>query len=189
LAVYLVRNTKPDSCVSSIELGNHAPRLNTLNGIANADFEQSCERDYLSLAGLSSEWFSRMPASDYLSSFTTEGHKLTLGVIFSVVGAGLILVQSVLVLIFGETVTFTGLQSGVGPTTSFGLGIQLAGIFGIIIAIFILGGAWLVSTPGFEIIGGIVILIFSVLSLFVGGGWFFGLFLGVLGGILGLSKK
>jgi len=37
--------------------------------------------------------------------------------------------------------------------------------------------------------GGALVLIFSVLSIFVGSGWPIGLILGVIGGILALLKK
>ena len=37
--------------------------------------------------------------------------------------------------------------------------------------------------------GGAIVLIFSLLSIFVGSGWLIGLILGVIGGILALLKK
>jgi hypothetical protein len=40
-----------------------------------------------------------------------------------------------------------------------------------------------------ETTGGIIVLIFSALSIFVGSGWLIGLILGVIGGILALVKK
>jgi len=86
-------------------------------------------------------------------------------------------------------VTFSGLQSEVTSTATFGLGIQLIGVLGVISAICIIGGALLISSQGLEIFGGIVVLIFSIVSLVVGGGWIVGLVLGVLGGILGLCRK
>ena len=37
--------------------------------------------------------------------------------------------------------------------------------------------------------GGIIVLIFALLSIIAGGGWLMGLILGVIGGILALLKK
>ena len=43
--------------------------------------------------------------------------------------------------------------------------------------------------PGKEVIGGILVIIFSILSIVIGGGFIIGLILGIIGGILGLAKK
>jgi hypothetical protein len=40
-----------------------------------------------------------------------------------------------------------------------------------------------------EVAGGTIVIIFSLLSIFVGSGWLIGLILGVIGGILALLKK
>ena len=40
-----------------------------------------------------------------------------------------------------------------------------------------------------EMSGGVIVIIFSVLAIFVGSGWLIGLILGVIGGILALVKK
>jgi hypothetical protein len=40
-----------------------------------------------------------------------------------------------------------------------------------------------------EMTGGIIVLIFSTLSIFVGSGWLIGLIVGVIGGILAMVKK
>jgi hypothetical protein len=39
------------------------------------------------------------------------------------------------------------------------------------------------------VIGGILVLIFSILSIIIGGGFIIGLILGIIGGALGLAKK
>jgi hypothetical protein len=43
--------------------------------------------------------------------------------------------------------------------------------------------------PGKEIIGGIIVLIFSIISIVALGGFIIGMILGIIGGILGLLKK
>jgi hypothetical protein len=40
-----------------------------------------------------------------------------------------------------------------------------------------------------EIAGGVIVLIFALLSILVGSGWLIGLILAVIGGILALMKK
>jgi hypothetical protein len=61
----------------------------------------------------------------------------------------------------------------------------IAFIFGIIVLL----GAYLIYSPGKEIIGGILVLVFSIISFFVGGGFLIGTILGIAGGALGLAKK
>jgi hypothetical protein len=58
----------------------------------------------------------------------------------------------------------------------------------VVFAILILVGAYLIYNK-MEATGAVLVLIFSVLSIFVGSGWLIGLLLGVIGGILALLKK
>lgn len=50
-------------------------------------------------------------------------------------------------------------------------------------------GAYLMYVRGLEVAGGAIVILGSVLSILIGGGWLFGLGLGIIGGILGLLKK
>ncbi len=63
------------------------------------------------------------------------------------------------------------------------------GAIGVVFAIIVLVGAILIYMPGKEMIGGIIVLIFSILSIVAMGGFFIGMILGIIGGILGLLKK
>jgi hypothetical protein len=56
-------------------------------------------------------------------------------------------------------------------------------------AIIIFIGAYLIYMPGRETLGGILVLIFSIVSFIGGGGFFIGAILGIVGGALGLAKK
>ena len=69
-----------------------------------------------------------------------------------------------------------------------GIALTVLGAIAVVFGIVIIVGAYLIYT-GMETVGGIIVLIFSVLSIFVGSGWLIGLILGVIGGILGLLKK
>jgi hypothetical protein len=70
-----------------------------------------------------------------------------------------------------------------------GLRWEITGSIAIVFAILLIIGAVLIFTPGRETIGGIIVLIFSVLSIIAGGGWLLGFALGIAGGTLGLLKK
>jgi hypothetical protein len=118
-----------------------------------------------------------------------EGHKITAGVVFSAIGGAIVLIQGVYILLLGEDIIFLELESELRPAVPIGFGTELIGIFAIIVGFCILGGAFLVSTADVPVIGGMVVLIFSVVSLFVGGGWLLGLVFAAIGGILGLFRK
>ena len=66
---------------------------------------------------------------------------------------------------------------------------ETLGAVGAIIALVVIVGGFLIYMPGKETIGGIIVIIFSILSIFIGGGFLIGLILGIIGGILGLTKK
>jgi hypothetical protein len=63
------------------------------------------------------------------------------------------------------------------------------GVIGVIFAAAILIGAILVYVFKKEHIGGLIVLIFSILSMGVGGGFFIGFALGVLGAFFILTKR
>jgi len=65
----------------------------------------------------------------------------------------------------------------------------IMGAIGLAFGIIVLIGAILIYMPGKEVIGGILVLVFSILSVFIGGGFFIGVILGIIGGVLGLVKK
>ena len=80
------------------------------------------------------------------------------------------------------------------PVTIPGIGFAQAvfatiGAIGLVFGILVIVGAFLIYMPGKEIIGGIIVLIFSILSIVAFGGFFIGMILGIIGGILGLLKK
>jgi hypothetical protein len=61
----------------------------------------------------------------------------------------------------------------------------IAVVFGILV---ILGAFW-IKKQGKETTGGILVLIFSILSFLTGGGFIIGAILGIVGGALGIAKK
>lgn len=64
-------------------------------------------------------------------------------------------------------------------------------VLGLIFGIIIIAGAALMYTtsPSRVKVGSILVLIFSILSIVIGGGFIIGLILGVVGGALGLAWK
>ncbi len=110
-----------------------------------------------------------------------------MGVVFSAIGGSIVLIQGLVILLFGEALIFS-IQNGTG-SLPFGLSLGAAGVFGIAIGGCMLGGAYLMASSVFKIIGAIVVLIFSIVSVVIGGGWVVGFVLGLLGGVLGVFRK
>jgi hypothetical protein len=114
-------------------------------------------------------------------------HKATLGFGFSIVGAILILLRGLFRVTIGDFITFFG-SDEVRHRFLAGIALNIIGGIAILFAVLIIVGAYLIYT-GMAMYGGVIVLIFSVLSIFVGSGWLIGLILGVIGGILALAKK
>ena len=80
-----------------------------------------------------------------------------------------------------------GYSPGLDVGASF---LVLWGGIGLVLAILVIIGAVLIYMPGKETIGGILVIIFSIPSLFfTTGGLIIGLILGIIGGALGIAKK
>jgi hypothetical protein len=87
----------------------------------------------------------------------------------------------------GDFITFVG-SDEVRHRFLAGIALNIIGGIAVVFAVLIIVGAYLIYS-GMEMSGGVTVLIFSVLSIFVGSGWQIGLILGVIGGILALAKK
>ena len=86
--------------------------------------------------------------------------------------------------------TIPGVTDAAGLTDAVGFAIATIGAIGLILAILVIVGAILIYMPGKEVIGGILVLVFSIIcAFFTLGGFIIGLILGIVGGALGIAKK
>jgi len=121
-----------------------------------------------------------------------EVKKATAGFIISLL-AGII--DAVVAIIIMAAASLVAGLEGMIPGYEYGWGfaataIAIWGAIGLILGILVIVGAILIYMPGKEVIGGILVLIFSIISLFfTAGGLFIGLILGIIGGALGIAKK
>ena len=118
---------------------------------------------------------------------TPKRQKATLGIAFSIMGAALIFLRGLIRISAGDVITFVG-SDEVRHRFLAGLALNLIGGVAVAFAILIIVGAYLIYS-GAEMTGGIIVIIFSVLSILVGSGWLIGLILGVIGGLLAIVKK
>lgn len=121
--------------------------------------------------------------------------KATAGFIISLIGGIIDAIIALIIIGIGSALSsFGGIPGSpidlTGVTGGFGLAITTWGAIGLIMSIIVIIGAVLIYMPGKEIIGGILVLIFSIIGFpFNLGGIFIGLILGIVGGALGLAKK
>ena len=87
----------------------------------------------------------------------------------------MILLRGIVRIAVGDVITFAG-SDEVRHRFLAGLALNIIGGIAVAFAVLILVGAYLIYT-GMEVTGGIIVLIFSVLSIFVGSGWLIGLIL------------
>jgi len=122
------------------------------------------------------------------------------GFILSIIGAIIVLFGAISLLSFSPDLlavseeqlkTFEPLAEMTGMTVEEMLNSVYGGmgVFGIVCAILIIVGALLAYYKGMRVAGGIIIIIFSFLSIFSLGGFVIGMILGIVGGALILATK
>ena len=107
------------------------------------------------------------------------------GFILSLIAGIIILINAVL--LAGVAGFFESL-SAVFPIFLMEIFTGLVSI-GLVFGGLVIVGAILIYLPRKETVGGIIVIIFSILSIIIGGGFIIGLILGIIGGLLGLAKK
>lgn len=110
-----------------------------------------------------------------------EQKRATVGFFVSLIAGILILLNGILFGVVGSIFTV------VAGLEELGITVMALGLFlGVVIA-----DAVLVYTPGKEVVGGAMVLMFSLLSILIGGGYIgiIGLIMGVIGGALAIAKK
>ena len=112
---------------------------------------------------------------------------IALALAFALAGAILIFLRGLIRIILGDFITFV-YSDEIRRRFLAGIALNVIGVVAIVFAILIIVGAYLMYI-GMTAAGGTIVIIFSILSLFVGSGWLIGLVLGLIGGILGLLKK
>jgi hypothetical protein len=113
--------------------------------------------------------------------------RATAGFILSLIAGLLVLVHGIVWFWRGE-MNLLGIDE-IRRRILVGLVLQHVGIVAVVFAVLILFGAYLIYPLGKETIGGVIVLVFSILSILTGGGFLAGFILGLVGGALALAKK
>ncbi|MGA2385288.1 MAG: hypothetical protein ABSG33_02005 [Candidatus Bathyarchaeia archaeon] len=113
--------------------------------------------------------------------------RASLAFAFSLAGGILVLLRGLVRIAVGDVLAFAG-SDVVRHRFLAAVALNVLGGIAVAFGVVIIVGAYLIWTR-MEATGAVIVLIFSVLSIFVGSGWLIGLILGVIGGILALLKK
>lgn len=123
------------------------------------------------------------------------GARPTAGMVLSIIGGLLILLVGAVILwiasLLGSLIEgllpLTGETLNMDPLLWFRI---LGGVFGVAFGlIIIVGGVMMAARPQSSTIWGVIVLILSILSVLSTGGFFLGMILGIVGGILGIVWK
>ncbi len=112
--------------------------------------------------------------------------------ILSLIGAALIILDALVIAFFttllGVALGVSGRALGAFLPRLGGL-VFLVGIVGLVIGIIVLAGAFMISSEDKSRVktGSTLVLVFSIMSFFTGGGFIIGLILCLAGSILGLT--
>lgn len=117
-----------------------------------------------------------------------EAKRATAGFILSLIAGTIDTIVALIIIGFGSFLV--GVESYFGFGQIVGFAVTTVGAIGLGLAILVIIGAILIYMPGYEIVGGILVLVFSLISwFFTRGGLYIGLILGILGSLLGIAKK
>jgi hypothetical protein len=122
----------------------------------------------------------------------TEVKRATAGFALSLISGVLVLLNGIVLIVIATRFQDFLNDVGMSDLTRSVLGetfLTAIGAIGLAFGVLILIGSYLIYTPGKETLGGILVLVFGILSIFTGGGLIVGTILGIIGGALGLAKK
>jgi len=116
--------------------------------------------------------------------------RATAGFIISLIGGIIDAIVAMFIIAAASVIGGLGDIADLGVASGLGVALATWGAIGLIMAILVIIGAILIYMPGKEVVGGILVLVFSIISLpFTLGGLIIGLILGIVGGALGIAKK
>lgn len=123
---------------------------------------------------------AKFPAPPALSTLPPQ--RAIMGFAFSLSAGALIFVNSLLLTMYWDQLIqiFPWLVN---------FDVTFLMFLGVACGICILLGAVIIYTPTFEVIGAMLVIIFSLIAIIVGGGFIVGVVSGVLGGALAILKK
>jgi hypothetical protein len=112
--------------------------------------------------------------------------RATAGLVVSEIAGAIVLITAFLVLLFYPI--FAAILSALGLGILIGYGLIIV-IVGLVSGILMMVGGALIYLPGKERAGAAIVLVFSIVSIVVLGGFIVGITMGIVGAALGFAKK
>jgi hypothetical protein len=119
-----------------------------------------------------------------------KSNNLTAAFALSLAAGILILIQGVVRTLQGRALDISGIEDEIRRRILEGIAFQVVGAIAVVFGVLIIVGAVLLYQLGQEVAGGLIVLVFSLLSILTFGViGLVGLILGVIGAALALKKK
>jgi len=112
--------------------------------------------------------------------------RATAGLVVSVIAGAIVLVTALVILLFFPW--FSAILAWLGFGFLVGYGLILV-MIGFVSGILMMVGGALIYLPGKERAGAAIVLLFSIISLIILGGFIVGATMGIVGAALGFAKK
>jgi len=112
--------------------------------------------------------------------------RATAGLVVSVIAGAIVLVTALVILLFFPW--FAAILAWLGFGFLVGYGLILV-MIGFVSGILMMVGGALIYLPGKERAGAAIVLLFSIISLIILGGFIVGATMGIVGAALGFAKK
>jgi hypothetical protein len=106
----------------------------------------------------------------------------------SEIAGAIVLLTALLILLFWSAGIVQAILSALGLGILIGYGLVIV-IVGLVCGVLMMVGGALMYIPGRERGGAVLVLVFSILSIVVLGGFILGLTMGLIGAGLGFAKK
>ena len=120
----------------------------------------------------------------------TKPKKPTTAFALSLTAGILVLIQGIVRLLQSRALEVSGVADEIRRRIFVGIALHIIGAVALIFAVLILVGAILMYQTSMRMTGALLVLVFSILSILIGGlfGWL-GFIVGTIGSVIALAKK
>jgi membrane-bound ClpP family serine protease len=120
----------------------------------------------------------------------SKARRATAAFALSLIAGILVIIHGILRILQSRALESSGIEDEIRRRILAGIALHLVGAIAVVFGVLVIVGAVLIYKPGKETIGGIIVLVFSILSILTFGVIsLVGLILGIIGAALALAKK
>jgi membrane-bound ClpP family serine protease len=120
----------------------------------------------------------------------SKARRATAAFALSLIAGILFIINGILRILQSRALEISGIEDEIRRRILAGIALHLVGAIAVVFGVLVIVGAVLIHKPGKETTGGIIVLVFSILSILTFGVIsLVGLILGIIGAALALAKK